>query len=58
VGNVTVSSDGIRVLDISTNLTGIIVRDGTNCSGICMCVYSANKTVSAIVDSSGVMIIQ
>ncbi|CAG2200973.1 unnamed protein product [Mytilus edulis] len=31
-GSVKVSSDGIRVLDIHTNLTGIVIRDGNNCS--------------------------
>lgn len=33
-GRVNVSSDGARVLDINKHLTGIVVRNGNNCSGI------------------------
>lgn len=32
-GNVNVSSDGVRVLDVNQNLTGIYVFDGSNCTG-------------------------
>ena len=32
-GSVNVSSDGVRVLDINQNLTGINVWDGINCTG-------------------------
>ena len=31
-GTVNVSSDGVQVLDINRKLTGIVLRDGTNCS--------------------------
>ena len=31
-GTVNVSSDGVQVLDINRNLTGIVLREGTNCS--------------------------
>ena len=32
-GSITVSSDGVTIIDNSTSLTGIHIKDGYNCSG-------------------------
>lgn len=32
-GSIIVSSDGVTIIDNSTSLTGIHIKDGYNCSG-------------------------